>query len=309
MDPVTHAIIGISVAKITGNHLSLSDAASMALVVGAVFPDIDILLQKWGDQVYLKHHRGATHSFPGMVASSVLISVALCFLYKESRFSGLFLWALLGCFSHVFFDIFNAYGAKLLWPFSKKKFSIGLMILFDPVLGIILLGYIFYPGKISNLFLVLFSAYFFLRGWMREHVRWILKRKCGNDFKKINVLPSMMGLFRWHFILETEECNVIGEINTFNRDIKMMQKLYKLKDESVIEKALLSPLGSFFMDFTPLYHIGVETIGEIKRYTFVDMRYYYKDNFLHHAFLEMDESDEVVKSTFNPYSIHREVEI
>ncbi len=41
MDPLTHGVIGVALAKVMGNEISLADAATAAVVVGAVFPDID----------------------------------------------------------------------------------------------------------------------------------------------------------------------------------------------------------------------------------------------------------------------------
>ena len=43
----------------------------------------------------------------------------------------------------------------------------------------------------------------------------------------------------------------------------------------------------------------------ITRYVFIDMRYYMRDKFLHHAILEMDENGQIITSSFNPYSIKR----
>ena len=120
MDPLTHTVIGLAVAKVTGNPAVMSEPATMCIVVGSVFPDIDILLQKWGDAIYLKNHRGVTHSILGLIASSVLIGGAASLIY-HTGFLSMFLWALLGCFAHGFFDTLNAFGAKLLWPFFVKN--------------------------------------------------------------------------------------------------------------------------------------------------------------------------------------------
>lgn len=307
MDPVTHAIIGASIAKATGNAVSFSDAATAAIVVGAVFPDIDILFRKWGDYVYLKNHRGITHSVLGLTASALLIGFVMSFIYNTGFFE-LFLWSFLGCISHSLFDIFNSYGTKLLWPFIKKKYSLRLMILFDPIMILIMGGYILSGRDSEQFFINAFVLYMMFRVMMRLYAKGRLVRKFGREAGKINVMPSANGVFKWHFILQTDDYDIVGETNFLRRGIREIEKLDRLEDE-VSEKALYTPLGKFFSEFTPHFHISCEKDDGIERYIFTDMRYYMRDDFLHHAVLEMDENDSIIKSNFNPYSMKRNVEV
>ncbi|MCX7922329.1 MAG: metal-dependent hydrolase [Clostridia bacterium] len=308
MDPVTHAVIGMSIAKFTGNEIALSNPATMGVIIGAVFPDIDILMQKWGDYVYLKNHRGVTHSVFGMVFSALFIAVALEGIYNTGSILSLALWALIGCFSHTFIDIFNSYGAKILWPFVDRKFTLSLLIIFDPIFVGTLIGYILSDGTAERLFLLGFILYLVSRAVMRMLVSIKLKKEFVDSCHKISILPSMTGLFRWHFILERSSSNSIGEINVISNSIRIVKDLYKIKDRNM-KKILNSPIGEFFSEFTPLFHINSENLQGITRYIFIDMRYYLKDKFLHHAVLEMDENDSIIRSTFNPYSINRSVEL
>lgn len=304
MDPLTHGVIGIALAKATGNNISVTDAATAAVVVGAVFPDIDIIFQKWGDCVYLKNHRSITHSILGLAASSVFIAFLLNFFYPDFGFLNLAFWALLGGISHTFFDIFNSYGAKLLWPFFNKKYSLSLLIIFDPIFLIFMSGYIFTAGNVQNVFLIGFAVYLLFRIFMRIWVFRYLKKNFGNTSVKISLLPSMTGLFRWHFILEENEFSIVGEKNIFRKNVKIMKKLNKIQDE-VLKKVSDSNVGRFFADFTPIFHVDEEPADGITRYVFIDMRYYIRDKFLHHAVLEMDENGQIITSSFNPYSIKR----
>ncbi|AUG58292.1 metal-dependent hydrolase [Acetivibrio saccincola] len=304
MDPLTHGVIGIALAKATGNEVSIADAATAAVVVGAVFPDIDIVFQKWGDYVYLKNHRGITHSVLGLVTSSVFIAFLLNFFYPGYGLLNLAFWALLGGISHTFFDIFNSYGAKLLWPFINKKFSLSLLTIFDPIFLISILGYIFTTGKFQNAFIIGFMVYLLFRVAMRLCVFKHLKKNFGKTSEKISLLPSMTGLFRWHFILEKKESSIVGEKNIFKKNVKLIKKLYKIQDD-ILEKVSKSNVGKFFADFTPIFHVDRELAGGITRYVFIDMRYYMRDKFLHHAILEMDEDGKIITSSFNPYSIKR----
>lgn len=305
MDPVTHAVIGLAVAKATGNTVSLSDPASLCIVAGSMIPDMDILLQRWGDMTYLKNHRGATHSIPGFILSSALIAGVMSLFFHGSSFTSMFLWALAGCLSHGFFDLFNTYGAKLLWPFKGKKYSLGMLMSFDPVFIGLLSGYAFVGGNTGNLLLMGFVLYFASRGAARFLVMKELHRKFGSRYERISLLPSLKGLLKWQFVLEGSDCSIVGEKNIFRNSIRIIKKLDKSTDSNN-EQVLYSPVGKFFCEFTPHFNIALETTDGIrKRYVFTDLRYYIRNNFLHHAVLELDENGKILRQTFNPYSMNR----
>ncbi|TYQ16154.1 UNVERIFIED_CONTAM: inner membrane protein [Acetivibrio alkalicellulosi] len=304
MDPITHGIIGVALSKVTGNEISVSDAATVAIVIGAVFPDIDIVFQKWGDCAYLKNHRGITHSIIGLVASSIFIAALLNTFYGGGGFYSLAFWSLLGGISHTFFDLFNSYGAKLLWPLFQKKFSLSLLVIFDPIFLGLILGYIFTSGTTQTVFFVSFFVYLLSRVLMRFCVTKHLKKRFGQTYKKVCLLPAMTGLFRWHFILEDDKSNIVGEKTVFRNNIKIIDKLDKIQ-EDIFRKVKVSNVGRFFAEFTPLFHVVSETADEITRYVFIDMRYYIGNKFLHHAVLEVDKNDDVVTASFNPYSMKR----
>lgn len=304
MDPITHGVIGLAVAKITGNEISLNDAVTISIVIGSIFPDIDIVFQKWGDYTYLKNHRGLTHSILGLIVSSVFMSVLLKFIYKGISIYQIFLWFLLGELAHSGFDLLNSYGAKLLWPFCSKKFSLGILNSFDPLFISTLIGYIISQPKYENITLILFVSYIGFRILMKRIVLKDIYKNFSGKCQKLSLLPSMTGLFRWHFIFEEPGRNVVGEKNLLKRSIKIFKVLDKIEEE-VLKKVSFSYVGKFFNEFTPAYHVLCENIGNVTRYIFIDLRYYIRGDFLHHAILEMDKDDNVVSASFNPYSMDR----
>ncbi|MCX7711030.1 MAG: metal-dependent hydrolase [Clostridia bacterium] len=308
MDPVTHAVIGMSVAKLTGHQIALSDPATLGLVIGSVFPDVDIIFHKWGDHVYHKNHRALTHSGIGIAISSVMITFALGRMFPASNLYTLFLWTLLGCISHTAFDVLNSYGTRFLWPFVKKKFSLNLLTVVDPLFVFILLGYVLGKGTFQNLSLAALAVYLGIRLVTRRMAMAYLKKEFGSKVRRVYILPSINGFFRWHFIIEAENQNIIGEKSMLSRKIKIIKTFPKVKGK-VLNKAVGTPVGKFFSEFSPLFNISCEEVGDVTRYTFTDMRYYISDNFLHHAVLELDEDDNILKSSFNPYSMNRNCDI
>ncbi len=306
MDPVTHAMVGLAVSKATGNSIEITNAATMAITIGSLFPDADILLQRWGDYFYLKHHRSQTHSIIGMLVCSGLISAILGLVYQNTSFFHLYLFSLLGCASHVFFDLFNIYGAKLLWPISKKKFTFNLMSSFDFIFLLLLGGFLIGMGKLQMAFSISLIIYLIARVIMKVSVILHLKSRYKADFKKVSVMPGMTNVLKWHFILESEWENIVGQKGVLKKNISIINKFDKLQDKA-LKSVLHSKTGAFFKEFSPLFHVKCERIEEFKRYTFVDMRYFLRNKFMHHAIVEMNPKGEIIKETFNPYSINREV--
>ncbi len=307
MDPFSHAVIGTALSKAVGYGINFSTPENIGLVVGSVFPDIDIVLKKWGNYVYLKNHRAATHSLIGLIISSVFISVVLKLIYPASSFLSIFLCSMIGCLSHTVSDILNSYGAKFLWPFYKRKLALNLIVIIDPLLILFLLGYIFGDGSTGSLSILILGLYLLLRLLYKLLIKDKLRRAYPS-MRITAVIPSMLATFRWHFVLEDDEILLVGEKNILNGKINIIEKFSKLHYNK-IDKALNSTLGKFFMDFTPVFHVSAESIGEINRYTFTDLRYYYRNNFYHHGVLEMDKRNSIVKSSFKPYTMNKENKI
>lgn len=304
MDPITHGVIGAAVAKLTGNEISIHDAATVSIIIGSVLPDVDIVFQKWGDYAYLKNHRVLTHSFIGLIVLGGLLSIILSFIYRGTGILELFLWALLGGLTHSGFDLLNSYGAKLLWPICRKKMSLGILNSFDPLLLTILLGYVVLPAGFSQMCLVLFAIYVVLRVLMKHSVSKNIQKNFNTECEKLSLLPSVTSIFRWHFIFEESGRNVVGEKNVLRHNIKIFKVLDKI-EEDTLRKVSFSYVGKFFGEFTPVPHVLCERVGDVTRYVFIDMRYYMRNGFLHHAVLEMDKDDNVVNASFNPYSMNR----
>ncbi|MDP4181494.1 MAG: metal-dependent hydrolase [Bacillota bacterium] len=307
MDPISHAIIGTAISKAVGSGINFSTPENIGIVVGSIFPDIDIVLKRWGNYVYLKNHRAATHSILGLLLSSAFISLILLLLFPNSNYLGVFLWTLAGSLSHTVSDIFNSYGAKLLWPFYKRKLALNLIVIIDPLLILFLLGYILGSGKEELVSVVILTSYVLIRLICKYLIRRELKRLYPS-MKISMVIPSMLGIFRWQFVLEDKNSVLVGEKNIINGKINIIEKFPKL-NYNTIEKALNSSLGRFFSDFTPVFHVSEESIGDINRYTFTDLRYYHRNNFYHHAVLEIDKGDLIVKSIFKPYTMKKENDI
>ncbi|WP_418790794.1 metal-dependent hydrolase [Phosphitispora sp. TUW77] len=313
MDPLTHALVGVGVAALTGDKFALSNPVHLGVVLGALAPDIDIVVRFFGDVPYLKHHRGSSHSIPGTLIMSGFIAAVLWLLLGGINPGLIFIWTFLGALSHIVLDILNSYGAKVLWPFSRKKYTLNLLVVADPIIIMIFAVVIFWPGMpgvIAQAAFWLVTIYLGSRFYMRQRVYRMLKRQfVEDDICRIIVMPAMVSLWNWYFLIETSGSYIVGEIRHFSPKPGIKKILEKAPQNPLIGKALKSRLGELFQSFTPYFHIShcLEEGKHIIR--FCDLRYFFREDFLHNATVIFDESQTIVDAVFQPYNKHRKIRV
>ena len=312
MDPLTHVIVGAAVAVIGGAEVSIADPVLIAVVLGAVSPDLDIVYQYWGHYAYLKHHRGFSHSIPGLLGFAGIIGLIMTLVFPQTGFWTFFLWSFIGALSHSLMDLLNSYGVMLFYPFSKKKYTLNLLMITDPVFVAGNIG-IIYAGYENNGWLwpivVVTGVYLFFRLLMRRRAERLIRKYYGVHVEKLVVMPSFIGLFKWDFIVRVNKKNIVGQLNLVTCRLQIHQRL-KLATEEIAEKLERTKIGKIFKEFTPFCHIHCEEQDDKLIGRFIDMRYYVRNSFLHHATVIMDkEKDMVEKALFQPYSLKNQIEI
>lgn len=313
MDPITHAVVGLSIAVLAGEPLAASNPAIIGCMAGAVIPDGDIIMQLKGDYVYLKNHRGISHSIPMMFVYAGSITGLLWLLFGNIALWKVLAFALLGCFSHIALDITNSYGAQVLWPLNKKRITVDLLLIYDPMLIILCLTIILpYTRSIIPPYaaVVVFACYLILRFRMKKLAKDIAFDNLGGKYEAVRfrIMPSMIGLIKWHFILSTGYEKVIGEVNIFPRRFRIID-VKKNLDKGLYKLALSTPIAGFFSQFTPIFHIDCKKKEGNYIFEFIDLRYYIARDFLHHATAVINKDLEVVTSLFHPYTRSRNVEV
>jgi inner membrane protein len=313
MDPITHAVVGLSIAVLAGEPLTLSNPAIIGCVAGAVIPDGDIIMQLKGDYAYLKNHRGASHSIPMMFVYSGVLTGLLSLFFGNIALWKVFLVTLLGCFSHIALDITNSYGAQIFWPLNKKRITLDLLLIYDPMLILLCLTIILpYFRSIIPPYIavVIFAVYLVLRKTMKKLAKDIAYANLGDKYKTVHfrIMPSMIGLIKWHFILSTGKEKVVGEVNIFPRRFRIIDVKKNIEKE-LYKLALDTPIARFFSQFTPVFHIDCEKKEDKYIFKFIDLRYYIARDFLHHATAVINRDLEVVTSLFHPYTKSRNVEV
>jgi inner membrane protein len=130
MDNVTHAFAGAAIAEcaVPRGAAARTRLAMMSLgVVAANAPDIDLIYTNIVEEPlgYLLHHRGHSHTVPGLVAIGFLlwtvvrVAPALRTALRGTERRSILLIAV-ALASHVLMDTANGYGTHLFYPFSSR---------------------------------------------------------------------------------------------------------------------------------------------------------------------------------------------
>ncbi|MBI5342329.1 MAG: metal-dependent hydrolase [Deltaproteobacteria bacterium] len=171
MDTVTHGLAGWLVARAIPSDAGKREA-TIAVVLGSVLPDADNVATLLGSEFYLRLHRGVSHSFAGIAATSLVVALLFYRFGKWKDLKKLYLLVLLGQLSHVALDLLNSYGTQIFQPFSDARVSFDLLFIVDLAFtGIIILGILlsrYRPSRARAAIVVLasyvcFAAFLHLR--------------------------------------------------------------------------------------------------------------------------------------------------
>lgn len=138
MDTATHLVVGIGLAglahvdPIVSADPNLAVAVAIGTIAGSQAPDLDTLLRIRSNALYIRHHRGASHSIPALFIWTALITAGSALITGTRHIDHLALWTLAAVCFHVAQDLFNAYGTQALRPFSKRWIAWNIIHIFDP---------------------------------------------------------------------------------------------------------------------------------------------------------------------------------
>ena len=165
MDPVTHTLVGASLAATRLGERTRF--AAPALVIGANLPDIDVLSYFRGSDFALGFRRGWTHGVLALVILPALLALAFLLWERLRRYrdgsdrpvaTG---WLVGLCYlatlTHPFLDWLNVYGMRWWMPFNDTWYYGDSVFIMDPWLWLVL-GVGWLVGRRATRRLVTFSA-------------------------------------------------------------------------------------------------------------------------------------------------------
>lgn len=214
MDTGTHFVVGLGLAglayidPVVAADSTVAAAVLIGTILGSQAPDSDGLLRLKGNAVYIKNHRGLSHSLPAVLIWTVLITLTLSLFFTGMPIFHVAFWVFIAVAFHVFSDLFNTYGTQAIRPFSEKWISWNIIHIFDPVIfaghviGISLwLFKIADPGIVfTTLYILLFFYYVWRTLYHFQLERNIYKKDHKFKFgEKYTIIPTYQ-LFNWNVV-------------------------------------------------------------------------------------------------------------
>lgn len=130
VDNLAHTLIGIGVAR-AGLSKRFGAGATATLAIASNLPDIDVLWSMWDPLDRFLLRRTHSHAFVAWPLLAAGLAALLRPRYREQSWRTLFGLSALGIALHVLFDLVNAYGVVLLWPFSGRRFELACVFIVD----------------------------------------------------------------------------------------------------------------------------------------------------------------------------------
>ncbi|HBI03393.1 MAG TPA: metal-dependent hydrolase [Paenibacillaceae bacterium] len=306
MDTGTHILIGVSLAGLAtldpgvAQNPFLTGTILMGTVIGSHAPDFDTITRMKSYNLYLRTHRGISHSLPALLLWPALLTLALTGItgYFEEWFI-LYRWIFIAVFLHVGLDLLNSYGVQCMRPFSKKWYHLDILSIFEPFLfflhltGICLWFFLMIPPKmifplvygISGIYIVFRTIHHF-----------ILVRRVKMQFAKrgkVHVFPTFQW-FHWQFVVEQEDRFYTGKIELGKLTIEEI--LTREERNPIIEATLSTDGVRTFLSFAQRVHVTCHEITDGYEVKWSDVRFWHNRKLPFGVDVKLDRDLKVVSS-------------
>jgi inner membrane protein len=255
MDPVTHSLAGVAISRLGFTR----KAALWILLLSSIAPDLDYITRFWGADVFLRYHRGITHGILALFVVPVLIG--LIFGLKKGFFYYSFI-AFLGYAAHLFIDLTNQYGMRILSPLDWQQYSLDLTFIIDPYITIAfllcaILGSINKKraSAIVTITIVLLFAYMGGRYYLKNKTMDFLRANLEAHSYRMCPLPN--DFLRWWFIAKSGNEVKVGFADLFTGRVSV-QEIYRISyNDPLIEMSKKERVVKNFLYFSRYPYVEV----------------------------------------------------
>src|SRR5690625_4115450 len=306
MDTGTHVVMGVALGglatidPVVSNDPTLLNAVLVGTIVGSQAPDFDTILKLRNNAVYIRHHRGLTHSVPALIFWGILIASLIYFFVPNVNFLHLWMWTFFAVIIHLLVDIFNAYGTQAFRPFSNRWIALGFINTFDPYIFFLHIGGIIAwmlganPGHTFLIIYAVIILYYVKRYFdKREIVQTVYDYFPTTE--KVATSPTMKQNY-WRITVTTKDRFYVGTVE--NGHIQLMDEFERvsLPDTEVINIAKTDKNIAAFLSFSPVYRWQVIENERFTEVRFVDLRYRSKGHYPFVAVAQLNSDNEVTNS-------------
>jgi inner membrane protein len=308
LDTGTHLVVGIGLAGLA--HIqpaiaadgTLMTAVLIGAVIGSQIPDIDTALRIKSNELYIRHHRGITHSLPFLLLWPSLITGILAILFPQVSIGTVWLWTFIGVTVHVFSDMFNTYGTQALRPITEKWISWNIIHIFDPIIFFTHLAAIlmwsFQLAAPNIIFPILYGFLIVYYIWRTLHHAILhnkVKKLDPNYIfgERIWIIPTVH-LYTWHIVkMQHDDSYLLGDYR--NGKLRWIDAAHRDTHPAVEASKKHSSVDAFlyFTEFAcsvmKEHHWGYEV-------RWVDIRYRHRKQYPFVAVILMDHHYNVTDS-------------
>ncbi|MFB6468361.1 metal-dependent hydrolase [Cytobacillus sp. Hz8] len=283
MDTGTHVVMGLALGglatldPVVASSSVTATSVLIGTIIGSQVPDIDTILKLRNNAVYIRNHRGVTHSIPAVLLWPLGILAVLYPFFPEANLFHLWIWTFVAVFLHVFVDIFNAYGTQALRPFTSKWIALGIINTFDPiifglhVIGLVIWGLGANPGYIFLTVYAVLVAYYIIRFITQRKVLSAVKEIIP-DATDIIIAPTLK-FHQWKLAIMNKNQFFVGRAT--NNQVEILDQFNRkpIPETPVIEAAKKDKNLSAFLSFSPVYRWEVDEYDTYYEVRFIDLRY------------------------------------
>ena len=306
MDTGTHVVMGVALGglatldPVVSQDPALFNAVLAGTLIGSQAPDFDTVLKLRNNAVYIRNHRGLTHSIPAIIFWGLLIASVIYLFVPEVSFLHLWLWTFFAVIFHVFVDIFNAYGTQGLRPFTNSWVALGYINTFDPyifflhVAGIVawILGAD--PGITFLVIYGIIALYYVKRYFDRREI----VKKIHEVFpttEKVATSPTIKQN-HWRVAITTTDRFYVGTVEHGHIQLMDTFERIEMPDTKILNIAKKDKNISAFLSFSPVYVWEVHEYEHFTEVRFNDLRYRSKGYYPFVAIAHIDHDDQVINS-------------
>jgi inner membrane protein len=290
MDNLTHTFTGVALSHTGLNRKTRF--ATLALVLASNAPDADIVTRIRSSAAYFEYHRGITHSLVGASVLAVILAALIYFPGRRARPKAsappvsakwLFFLCWIGVGGHLLLDYTNAYGVRLLLPFSGHWYAWDVMPILDLILWLIFAAGLGLPALLRLVSeevgarktsyrrgaVFALAAMVLLWGLRDINHRRALAQLASNNYAdeppvRYGAFPEFSP-FRWKGVVETDSAFHILEVNALasTLDSEHTEMFRKPEPSPPLAAALKTHLGRVFINFArfPWAQVGEDQDG------------------------------------------------
>src|SRR5690625_3620885 len=289
MDTGTHIVMGVAIGglatldPVVANDPTLFNAVFIGAIIGSQAPDFDTILKLKNNAIYIRHHRGFTHSIPAMIIWGILIASIIYMFVPQVDFLHLWAWTFIAVILHAMEDVFNAYGTQVLRPFSNRWVAYGFINTFDPyiflmhIAGIVAWFLGANPGYTWFIIYVVLLLYYIKRYMdKREIVQMITDYY--QDVEQVVTSPTVKQN-NWRVAVATPDHYYVGTVENGHIQIDDKFDRIPLPKTPLMQKAQHDKNISAFLSFSPIYRWEITEYEHYTEIRFIDLRYRSKGHY------------------------------